>query len=270
MQHFKIIINCGLSEPYIAKCVESALAQVHGDWNALITVDAPHDRTFEAAVAASRGDSRISIIENKTRMYTMYNLAKAIERSAAGPEDVIVVLDGDDWFATPKALEIIADTYARHDCWMTYGSWLSNLPEQNGEPDGLWPAYPPGTVNFRKVRWLGTAARTWKKWLWDYLDDSDLRDASGQYFRVSEDQAVMLPMLEISGTERARHIPDVLMIYNKLNPAASALAMADDMHRHAAYLERLPPRQRLAFKAYRGTAAAVANGSSGEAAQASH
>ncbi len=251
MQHFKIIVNCGPSERYIRKCLESIQAQVHGNWNALVTVDACRDRTLEIAVAASQGDPRISITENKTRLYTMRNLANAIARSDAEPEDVIVVLDGDDWFASPNALRIIADAYARHNCWMTYGSWLSNLPDQGDEPDGVWPAYPPGTVNFRKVRWLATAVRTWKKWLWDHLDDSDLRDASGQYFRVSEDQAVMLPMLELSGTDRARHIPDILMIYNKMNPAASSLVMGEDMQRHALYLEMLPPRQRLTVKTYK-------------------
>ena len=33
----------------------------------------------------------------------------------------MVVLDGDDWFATPDALGIIHETYRRRNCWMTYG-----------------------------------------------------------------------------------------------------------------------------------------------------
>jgi len=262
MQNFKIVVNCGPCEQYITSCVESILAQTHQNWNAFITVDTCQDGTFEAALAAARGDARISVTKNETRMYVMYNLVQAIRRSQAGPEDVIVVLDGDDWFAKPDALKIIAETYARYDCWLTYGSWLSNLPfQQEEDPDGVWPAYPPGTVFFRKTRWLATAVRTWKKWLWDYLDDSDLRDSSGQYYRVSEDQAVMLPMLEMSGTEHARHIPEILMIYNKLNPLASALVMADEMHRHAVELERIPPRARLPFKIYRNACGNSANDS---------
>lgn len=251
MQALKIIVNCGPCERYISFCVESILGQSYTNWKAFVTVDACRDGTLEAARAAARGDSRIAIVANETRKYVMYNLVHAIHRSRAEPEDVIVVLDGDDWFATNDALKIIADTYARHDCWMTYGSWLSNVPSEDDEPDGLWPAYPPGTERFRKVRWLGTAVRTWKKWLWDHLDENDLRDASGEYYRVSEDQAVMLPMLEMSGTDRARHIPDVLMIYNKLNPHASALMMAEDMQRHAVHLEMMPPRPRLPEKIYR-------------------
>jgi len=32
----------------------------------------------------------------------------------------------------------------------------------------------------------------------------------------------MLPMLEMSGTDRARHIPDVLMIYNRITRTPAA------------------------------------------------
>jgi len=66
--------------------------------------------------------------------------------------------------------ELLHPPYERHDCWATYGSWLSNDPSHAGLPQGLWPAYDPGTTDFRHTQWLGTAVRTWKKWLWDLVD----------------------------------------------------------------------------------------------------
>src|SRR4029079_15803433 len=138
------------------------------------------------------GDFRIHLHRNRKRRYTMVNPIGAIRRSAAHHEDVIVVLDGDDWFATPDALRIIQDAYRQPDCWMTYGSWVSDQPLMQG----MWPAYPDGLTDFRSHPWLGTAVRTWKRWLWDMVDDRDLRDAAGNYFCVTEDQAAMFPMLE--------------------------------------------------------------------------
>ena len=82
---------------------------------------------------------------------------------------------------------------------------------------GRWPAYDDGEQNFRQVRWLATQVKTWKKWLWDLTDDQDLRDRGGRYFRVAQDCAVMFPMLEMSGTEKARHIAEPLMVYNVSN-----------------------------------------------------
>jgi glycosyltransferase involved in cell wall biosynthesis len=241
MQHLKLIINCGPCERYISQCVDSVRSQTYSEWKAYVTVDACRDGTYDAALRAAGRDRRIHVVSNKRRMYSLCNLIRAIRRSRAAPDDVIVILDGDDWFAHRGALRIIADTYAEHNCWMTYGSWISNWVEKSGERTGMWPAYPDGTTNFRHVRWLGTAVRTWKKWLWDRVDDRDLRDATVGYYRVSEDQATMLPLLEMSTTRKARHIPEALMIYNQTNPWNSGLHMTAEMDRNALHLDKQKP-----------------------------
>ena len=208
----KIVINCGLCEDFIGVCLESVRAQTYTDWQALVTIDRRRDRTYERAVEARGGDERIVITRNRRRLYPMENLVRAIRRSSADPDDVIVILDGDDWFITDRALQRIAAEHASDDCWMTYGTWISN---QEGHP-GRWPAYPDD-CDFRSAPWRGTAVRTWKKWLFDLIDDADLRDAKGRYFRVSEDVACMLPMLEMATTRRARHIAEPLMLYNRFS-----------------------------------------------------
>ena len=161
------------------------------------------------------------------------------------PDDIVVVLDGDDWFLRDDALALIAKTYLDHDCWLTYGSWVSNVVSF----PGLWPAYPAGTENFRSHRWLATAVRTWKKWLWDRTNQDDFRDESGAYFRVGEDVAAMLPMLEMSGTERAKHIDVALMLYNQANPTGAAKIMGDELRRNVAYLRSKPPCKRISDSA---------------------
>ena len=239
-----IVVNCGPSESYIEQCLDSVRSQTFQDWEAYVTVDACHDRTYARGVRARARDRRIHIRRNKQRMYSMANLIQAVRRSRAKPHDVIAMLDGDDWFAHDDALRTIADTYARHDCWMTYGSWVSNVAGATA-PRGLWPAYPEHTTDFRRARWLATAVRTWKKWLWDRIDDSDLRDATGNYYRASEDQAVMLPLLEMSTVAKARHIADPIMVYNQLNPHASCFYMAGEMQRNAVHLANRTPYRPL-------------------------
>jgi hypothetical protein len=240
----KVIVNCGPSRHYIAKCLESLRAQTLADWEAYVTVDPFGDGTFNRAVEAAGGDPRISITHNNTRMYAMANLVSAIERSRAEPEDVIVVLDGDDWFYRDDALQIIAEAYTKNDCWMTYGSWESNVEHIIG---GL-PAYSQETINFREAEWLATAVRTWKKWLWNLIDDKDLRDEKGNYLAVAEDVAVMFPMLEMSGTQRARHIPQILMLYNRANPACVGNVRRPELERIADYIRRKPRYRQLISK----------------------
>jgi hypothetical protein len=203
-----------------------------------VTVDPCGDGTHGAALRAAGQDNRIQVVANEHRLYSMHNLIRSVRRSLAEPDDVFVALDGDDWFAHKHSLRIIADTYAEHDCWITYGSWISNWVGEDGERPGMWPAYPDGTTNFRRSRWLGTAVRTWRKWLFDRIEDRDLRDATGGYYRVSEDQALMLPMFEMSTTRKARHIANGLMVYNQMNPWGSGLHMAAEMERNAIHLDR--------------------------------
>jgi glycosyltransferase involved in cell wall biosynthesis len=240
----KLIVNCGPAEPYITRCITSIRSQSFSGWQAYVTVDPCGDDTSLQAWLAAEGDSRIHIHRNHERRFAMANLIRGIRRSEARHEDIIVVLDGDDWFATQDALRIIHDTYQQSNCWMTYGSWVPDRPVMQG----MWPAYPEGLSDFRNHRWLGTAVRTWKRWLWDLLDDRDFRDTQGNYFRVTEDQAVMLPMLEMSGTAKARHIRDVLMVYNRSSPYACATTCRDEMLANSEYLKTRPPYPRLTEK----------------------
>jgi glycosyltransferase involved in cell wall biosynthesis len=240
----KVIVNCGPCELYIGKCLDSLHEQTFAEWEAFVTIDPCGDRTAERAQEAAQGNARVRIRVNAERQFTMVNLIEAVRRSGTDPEDILVILDGDDWFVRRDALRLIADTYAATACWMTYGSWISDHPKMPGR----WPAYPEGTEDFRNHEWLGTAVRTWKRWLWELIDDRDFRDAEGRYFRVTEDQATMLPMLEMCGTVRARHIAEPLMLYTRSSPHACASTRREEMHANTAYLQRRPPYQRLTQK----------------------
>lgn len=255
MTNFKIIINCGPCQDFIGKCLASVRAQSLTNWEAHVTVDPCGDDTYASAVQAAAGDPRIVVVRNETRRYSMHNLIESIRRSNAEPEDVIATLDGDDWLADNNALRIIADTYEEYDCWVTYGSWLSNVAGPSGHRNGLWPAYPEGTTDFRRHRFLGTAVRTWKRWLWDHIQDVHLRNTSGEYVRVSEDQMIMIPLLEMCGTARAKHIAAPIMTYNKLAIYPIDPAITKEGENNGYLIDRCPPYPRLECKVTAGVGA---------------
>jgi glycosyltransferase involved in cell wall biosynthesis len=242
----KIITNCGACAPYIARCIGSLRMQTFEHWEAFITVDPCGDDTCAAARDAANGDTRINIVQNDDRLWAMENVIRAVERSGGDPEDILAVLDGDDWLATPRALQTIANAYEDDDCWMTYGSWVSSIDPN----DGRWPAYAAGTRDFRAAPWRGTAVRTWKRWLWDEIDDGDFRDAGGRYFRIVEDRAYMLPMLEMATTRHARHIAEVLLVYNRANPQGVGKVLYDEMIRCTAVIHARPPYRALLGKPF--------------------
>jgi hypothetical protein len=187
----------------------------------------------------------------------MHNLIESIRDSNAEPEDVIAILDGDDWFADMDALRLIAEAYERTGCWITYGSWLSNVADSRGRRNGLWPAYPEGTTDFRRHRFLATAVRSWKRWLWDHIRDEDLRSESGEYVRVSEDQMIMIPLLEMCGTSRATHISAPIMVYNKMTTYPENESITQEGLRNGDLIDTRTPYSRLQFKVYLEVSASV-------------
>lgn len=242
MLQLKIVVNCGPCEAYIGKCLDSIKHQTYPHWEAYVTIDPHGDRTFECACEAKGRDERIVVTCNTAPLYSTANLVRAIDRSQAEPEDVIVILDGDDWFYDDHALQVMVDTYTRSNCWLTYGSWVPNVDDGYV---GEWPAYPEGITDFRARPYLATHVRTWKKWLWELIEDRDLRDEQGQYFRATGDQAVMFPMLEMSGTHRAKHIPDILMIYNRATPHSDDKTKYQEMQQNEAYIRSQPAYAQL-------------------------
>ena len=96
--NLKIIVSAGPCEADIARCLASIRAQRFGDWRAMVTIDPCGDRTLDRAVEVASGDPRIEIRSNPVRMFSMSNLIEGVRRSRAEADDVIVVLDGDDWF----------------------------------------------------------------------------------------------------------------------------------------------------------------------------
>src|ERR1035441_5851425 len=107
---FKILVNCG-PRGLNTKCVESLLSQSVKDWEAFITLDDSPSLSeifTRSEVFAVAREPRFRIRTNTKRMYSLWNQVLSIANSGTDPSDVIVTLDGDDWFSRPDALRIIS------------------------------------------------------------------------------------------------------------------------------------------------------------------
>ena len=112
---------------------------------------------------------------------------------------------------------------------MTYGSFMES-------PTGLVGAeasdYPPDVIEqntYREDTWRASHLKTFKHFLWNKIKTEDLIDEDGNFYEMTYDQAMMLPMLEMSGP-RAKYIPEVNYIYNLSNPNAVNKTRAQKQH----------------------------------------
>ena len=100
---------------------------------------------------------------------------------------------------------------------MTYGSYVYNPQGTRGvEPS----EYPKDIIEqnlFRKDMWRASHLRSFKHELWKNLDQNDLKDEEGNFYKMTYDQAIMLPLLEMAG-HNCSFVEDTLYVYNKENP----------------------------------------------------
>ncbi|MGD8572406.1 MAG: glycosyltransferase [Gammaproteobacteria bacterium] len=230
----------------VCRNIEMLKKQSHADFQCVLIDDLSTDDTVDQARKAIGNDSRFKLTVNTERKFKVRNIVEGIRAANADDNDVIVVVDADDYLAHENCLQIIAQRYEENNCWMTYGSYQL----ENGQRDRQVGPYSAKTVtrnHFRKVRWRSSHPRTflfklfkrispdafsispeeyrralvrsmlkgrWRQWYyWKQIDYRDLLDASGQYTRRIDDRVLLYPMLEMAGP-RACFIPDILYIYD--------------------------------------------------------
>ena len=86
--------------------------------------------------------------------------------------------------------------------------------------------------------------RTFKYGLWKHLNHEDLKDEEGNYYKMTYDQAIMLPLLELAGN-RSRYIPEILHVYNKNNPLNIDKNKAQEQYVLAQKIREKKPYTRL-------------------------
>ena len=221
-RHFKIIVPFYNVAQWINLTLRSIKLQDYDNFECIIVDDMSTDDSLAMAKKEISGDKRFKIVENTTKKYVLKNLCDAIELSDPKKEDVIVMLDGDDWFAGKGVLSVLNETYDREDCWMTYGSYIEYPSNVRGKFSQKVPDHIISGNLFRSSPWMTSHLRTWKYGLWKGIDKqkSFVEDEpidNNNHYAFCWDLAYMFPLLELAGT-KAYYISDILYVYNRQNP----------------------------------------------------
>jgi len=228
-ESFKIIVPLYNVEEWIGKCVKSIQLQTYKNFSCFLIDDISTDKSAEVIKRLIKDDDRFTLIQNTEKKFALRNIYEAIEISGTDPEDTIVTLDGDDWFATKKALETLNSVYNDNSCFMTYGSYVEYPTMQKGKFCQEIPADVVKSNSYRQSQWFSSHLRTFKRHLWNSIKPKDLKK-DGDFFRMTWDMAFMFPMLEMAGP-LAIHIDKMLYSYNRQNP------LNDDKVNHTLQLE---------------------------------
>lgn len=168
---------------------------------------------------------------NESNLKCPHSLRVGIDLLRAHKEDVIFLLDGDDFLPSDSVFERFSEVYADRKIWLTYGN-LEIYPED--DPVIRASAYPIEIIDSRDFRIESNFFNhplTFRKFLWDQLDDSDMQDDDGEWFISCYDQVITVPLLEMAGGEHYLFLDETLYAYNSVNPLSEVHAVHDDRPR---------------------------------------
>jgi glycosyltransferase involved in cell wall biosynthesis len=241
---FAIVIPSYNNEKWCIGNLESCVRQKYTDFTIYYIDDCSQDRTgplVDAYVKRHNLEKKCIVIHNKERRGALANLDSIIRM--LDPKKVVVTVDGDDTLAHSHVLKKLAAVYADSLVWMTYGSWKSH-PKGFECPCEAIPASIASTNSFRSYKWVSSQLRTFYAALFQKIKPEDLL-WEGKHFPVAWDLAMMFPMLEMAAKGHFRYIPNILYIYNVINPINEFRARFNLQVHYDNLIRTKPPYQPL-------------------------
>lgn len=157
-------------------------------------------------------EKKVTLIRNKERLGAVANIYNAAHMCK--PDEIILIVDGDDWLAHDNVLNRLNEVYQDPHVWATYGQFMWFPFALEGFAYST-SAEILTTNNFRGAAWNITHLRTYYAALYQKIKKSDLL-YEDRFYPMTGDLAVMYPIMEMAGSH-ATFIPDIIYIYNAEN-----------------------------------------------------
>jgi len=196
---FIILVRLYNAANFITECYQSILSQNYQNWIALFGDDHSSDNSFSLIPTT---ESRFIKYYNPTRVTALENTINLINRIPnPQPNDILLILDGDDKLLHPNVLSHLNNIYQEHNPLIVYGQYVNNF-------GGGGHARAINNIDeyhkLRHNRFFMSHTRTWKYQAYEMLLKADpnlntLRDEDGTFFKCAEDAAMMYSLAEVVG-----------------------------------------------------------------------
>ena len=217
-----VVIPSYCNAQWYKENLDSLFGQKYSNWYAIYIDDYSKDGTADlvkAYVKECGMESKVTVIANQEHKGALAN--HYIATHMCDDWDIVIQLDGDDWFPTMDVLSYLNTVYDDQNIWLTYGSFV-DWP--TGKPGYSKPT-PEKTVTerlYRETHWTPGQLRTFYAWVFKKIKLEDFlwnhKDKSfGEFYPASCDLAFSYPMMEMVGSH-FKYIDDIIYIHNVETP----------------------------------------------------
>lgn len=256
--NFAFVITSRCTLPHARRCLESIQAQLGGFSFSVFYVDDASGYNLEEIAQLKRWLEPVKgeLILLESRHYQIGSLSKAIPRIQC-PDSIVCLVDGDDYLLS-HALQTVAEAYSHRNTVMTYGNVLVDFrPYQDvqqayfSDKAFVNTPYPPevwANQTFREDGFRCFHFRTFRRWIWDYINPQDFLRPSGEYFHASGDSAFVFPILELlSDPQHVAFIETPLYVYRLYEGNVhnyDKKSQSDDLEHLRFRMKKYPPLDR--------------------------
>lgn len=221
-----VIIPAYNIEHSIERTLTSVFEQNYSNFYVYFIDDCSQDATQHIVheyVKNHQCKDKITCIFNKKRKRKLANLYVVLHM--LDNDDIIFLLDGDDWLCDKDVFSKINEIYQDPDVWMTYGNY-KNIPQKEAI---FWKVAAPkycGCVSediirekkYRSSPFVYMHPRSFYVWLFKLVRLQDLISANienfaGDFFPACNDKALLFPMIEMAG-KHVKFVDQVLYYRN--------------------------------------------------------
>lgn len=215
-KNFLIFISSYNNSKLVQKNLSSIYKQTYKSYRIIYVDDNSSDDTEQKAKRFLKlffDDKNYIFEKNNSRIGSLKSKYLFIHQHVSDNE-IIVVLDGDDFFYTKFALEYLNYIYSKKNILATYGSYLNLSGKINFQKK-----YSNKTIkskNFRKF-FHPSHLRSYYAFIFKKIPKEQFMNSKEEFYKMCEDKATMFPIMELVGDQHY-FIKYFLYCYNDINP----------------------------------------------------
>ena len=194
----------------IEKFFGSVARQNYSNYHLVYVDDASDDKSPQKmreiiSVEYPEMKNKVIIVENSHRIYSLANRFKAITKYC-NEDEIIIDIDADDELIGVQVLKLFNAMYqSKPDVWFVY---TNNIPFQQsirqplvGTSLELVEDYFP--IHTTRLHFFTISSiRSFTKKLFMKLDENDLKESNGSFYKWVADYFIFISLVEMAGPER--------------------------------------------------------------------
>lgn len=206
---FSLITCTRNNSKWLPKHLESVRNQTFKNFEHIIVDDASTDKSIEV-IRSELLHPNSKVFAREVRAFAVKNHLLAMKNCSG---EIIVHLDGDDWFYDNEVLEFLNSVYEKTNCLATYGSWVHYDKAQTWGM-GKFPGSNASEIRSKKL-WAFTHLRSFKRELIAAIPAMDIVDSIGEIHKYAYDVSLLTGIYEVAMQKnRLVYISKPMVVYN--------------------------------------------------------